>query len=267
MNKNFFVFSILFLLPLFIIGCGKGKGQRENIASVNDTPISLAEFQKEVSILSKRNPAFKITPQALEEQLITIIDKKILLQEAMKKGITEDERFVETIKTFWEQTLIRELVELKAGEWTDKLFVTEDEVERHYQMMQYMPVVKYARVKNKGQAEEIKGKMLKGLQVDGAETLGPLYIEDVGVGALINAFDMNAGETGVYETDEGYVVIQVVKKEKTAVPPLKDSYSRIKTFLLEQKKQNAMEKWLTEVKSSAKIQINAQMLKGIANEK
>ena len=260
-----YILSILFLLP--IAACEKNKLQGENIASVNDVGISLTEFQKDISILSKRNPAVKITPHTLEEQLNTVIDKKLLLQEAMKKGLTEDPRFAETIKTFWEQTLIRELMELKIKEWADRLFVTEDEIERHYQRMQYLPTVKLVEIKNKEQAKETKEKMLKGLKINGAESLGPLYLEDIRSDALLNAFDMNAGEANIYEGDSGYVVIHIIKKEKKPIPPLKDIYSRIKTFLLEQKKQKAMEEWLKNLKNSAKIQINTSLLKGLANGK
>lgn len=263
-NKNFFVFSF-FLLLLFITACERNKPHGENIASVNDVPIPLLEFQKEVSVLSKRSSAFKITPQTLEEQLNIIIDKKLLLQEARRKGLTEDPRFVQTIKTFWEQTLIKELVESKTREWADRLFVTEEEVEKHYQRMQYMPIVKFAKIKSLEQTKEAKEKMLKGLPVEGEEIIGPLFLEDIRSLALVNAFDMNAGEINVYETDGGYIIIQVINKNKTSVPPLKENYSRIKDFLLEQKKQNAMEDWLRDVKNSAKIEINSKLLKGLAD--
>lgn len=267
MQPKPYIFSIAFLLLLLVSACETSKPREENIASVNDAPIPVSEFQKEVSLISKRDPSFKITKQRLEEQLNTIIDKKLLIQEAMKRGLAEDPEFAETIKTFWEQTLIRELVEVKAKEWADRLFATEDEIERHYKRMQYMPVVKLVRAKNKEQAGELKAKLLKGLPLDDAETLGPLFIDDVRSEALLNAFDMNAGEAKAYESDGEYIVVQVIKKDKAAMPPLKDSYSRIKTFLIERKKQDAMEKWLKDVKDSAKININTKLLKEIADEK
>lgn len=267
MNRNYHTLFILFLLlPFFFTACGRSSQHQEAVASVNDAPVFLEEFQKEISLLSKRDPDFKITPQTLEGQLSTIIDKKLLLQEARNKGLTEDERFIETIKAFWEQTLIRGLVELKTREWGDKLFVTEDEIQKHYQRMQYMPVMKLAKVKDKGLAEEIKKKMMKGVKFDGEETIGPLFIEDVKSEALFKAFDMNIGEVNIYEDNGDYFVAHVVKREKISTPPLKAVYSRIKTFLLEQKRQTAMEEWLREVKGSAKININTQLLKEIDRE-
>lgn len=132
---------LLFILILFITACGGDKQKVEAIATVNDTPILLKDFQKEISIQSKRNPSFKITPQTLENHLDTTIDKKLMIQEAMKMGLSEREQFVETIKTFWEQTLIRELIDVKSKEWADKIFVTEEEIEKQYQRMEYPPPI------------------------------------------------------------------------------------------------------------------------------
>ncbi|MBI5048574.1 MAG: SurA N-terminal domain-containing protein [Deltaproteobacteria bacterium] len=266
MQKTLFALYMLFLSLSFITACGKDGSHKEKIASVNDTTISLEEFQKEVSILSRRNPTLKITPNALEEHLNAVIDKKLLLQEARKQGLTENPRFAETIKTFWEQTLIKELIDLKTREWAGRLFATEEEVNKHYQRMQYMPTVRLAKAKNKEQAVAIKEKMLKKLPVAGEDTVGPLFIEDVGSSALLNAFDMDAGEIMAYETDGGYIVISVVKSEKTELPTLKESYDHIKEYIVEQKKQGILEEWLKNVKGAAKIQINAGMLKGLANE-
>src|SRR3972149_4934036 len=217
----------IFLFCLFLLAvtsCERGGSPGENIAVVNDTPISLSEFQKEVSILSKRNPAFKATPQTLEEQLNTIIDKKLLLQEARSLGLAEDERFIETIKTFWEQTLIKELLELKAREWADRLFVTEEEINRQYQRMRRIPFVRLVRAGDKKQAGEIKGKMLKGVRVKGEEAFGPLFVEDVRSDALLHAFDMAAGEAEIYEDNGGGGVLYCFKTKNAGRPPPQEGY-------------------------------------------
>lgn len=268
MNKKYLIFANIFFFLLFLaIACERNGKKQEVIASVNDSNIYLIEFQKEISILSKRNPAFKITPQIVEEQLNTAIDKKLMLQEAMEKGLIEDQRFVETIKTFWEQTLIRELIESKSKEWAGRLFVTEEEIKTHYQRMQYMPVIRIAKSKDKEQAENIKEKIIKRLKVDNEETIGPLLIEDVRSEAILHAFDMSDGTTDLYEANGEYIVMQIIKKDKVSVPPFKDSYERIKSILLEGKKQKAMEEWLKQIRNSSKITINTELLKGISYEK
>lgn len=267
MLKKYHLLFIALLPTLFFYACEKNKPQKEvPVASVNDAPISLPEFRKEVSVLSKRDPSLKITEQTLMEEINTLIDRKILLQEAMKQGLAEDPRFVETIKIFWEQTLIRELIALKTKEWADTIFVTEEEINAHYRRMQFVPFIKLAKAETKEQAGKIKQKMAKGLPVDGEEPVGQIYPEDVRSDALLHAFDMNVGETNIFEADGKYMVVRVIKKDKASPPPLKEAYANIKKFLLEKKKQDAVEKWLKQARSASKIEINNSLLKGLAHE-
>lgn len=144
MNKQLIgiskLFSSLLLLAIILApvlsGCSKESNDREKvIASVNKEQISLKEFQREIALRSKQNPHYKVTPQTVKEQLDTVIDRKIMIQEAMKNGLANNEDFVRTIQTFWEQTLIRELIAAKNHEWEDRLFVTEQEIQDFYSRM------------------------------------------------------------------------------------------------------------------------------------
>ncbi|MEK6582209.1 MAG: hypothetical protein AABZ25_07470, partial [Nitrospirota bacterium] len=85
--------------------------------------------------------------------------------------------------------------------------------------------------------------------------------------ALQNAFDMNSGEAKSFDSDGEYLVIYVVKNEKTALRPLKDLHDHIKESLLEQKKQKTMTDWMEELKKSSKININAKLLKAVSDGK
>lgn len=128
------VILLILLVPVSIsCGGGKQKQDKDAVATVNGASVSLPEFQKELAIYAGRNPDFKLTAGAVEEQLNMFIDKQLMIQEAMKMGLAEDERFHETIKRFWEQTLIRELIDAKSREWGGRLIVTEDEILAYYQ--------------------------------------------------------------------------------------------------------------------------------------
>lgn len=266
MNANRYFLCFVFLLALLISACKDKKEGQKIVATVNESPISLVELQKEVSAYSKRQPASKITPQALEEHLKTMIEKKLMIHEAMKRGLAEDERFVETIKTFWEQTLIRELINAKNKEWADRLFVTEDEIQKHYTRIQFRYTLKLAKAGTRELSERIRQKMLKGKHVDGEETIDSCFYEDIKPSPWLKAFDMNTGEVGVFDSDGEYVIVHVVRKEKIPIPPLKDMYGRIKESLLEQKKQKLMTDWIEEVKNTSKININTKLLKAAGNE-
>ncbi|HBO84793.1 MAG: hypothetical protein A2073_01145 [Deltaproteobacteria bacterium GWC2_42_11] len=257
---------IFLILTLLIISCEKKRQDAEVIATVNDAHILLKDFQKDVSAYSRHNPSFKITPDALEEYLKSMIDKKLMIQKAVEMGLSEDERFVETIKTFWEQTLIRELIDAKTKEWADRLFAAEDEIKKEYERMQYAPTIKIVRVKEKDKALIAAEKMKKGEMVDNEMVIGPLLSEDVKTDALYNVFEMDTGDSGVFQDKEGYIAIYVVKKDKVLTAPLKDIYSQIKSNIINRKRQKKMEEWLDEARKSSKIQINTQLLNRIANE-
>ena len=130
--KVLFVILSVILIPV-IASCGVPKQHKDAVATVNGAPVPMQEFQKELAIYANRNPDFKLNAGSVEEHLNMVIDKQLMIQEAMKMGLAEDERFLETIKRFWEQTLIRELIDAKSSEWRDKLFVTEDEILGYYQ--------------------------------------------------------------------------------------------------------------------------------------
>jgi hypothetical protein len=258
----------LFLIPILLLtACEGNKQDKEAIATVNNTPILLEDFQKEVSLYSKRQPSTRITSQTVEDHLKTMIEKQLLIQEATKRGLAEDKRFVETIKTFWEQTLIRELINAKNKEWEDRLFVSEDEIQKQYRRMQYMPSVRIAKARTREIAEDQRLKMLKGEHIEGEKIIGPLFYEDVRSPVLQNAFDMDIGEAKLFDGDGEYIVINLMKKEKITAAPLKDVYERIKESILEQKKQKALEEWLEAVKRSSNISINTKLLTEITHEK
>jgi len=189
-----------------------------------------------------------------------------MIHEAMKKGLAEDERFVETIKKFWEQTLIKELMNAKNKEWADRLYVTEDEIQKQYQRMQRKITAKVAKTKNRELAEEIRQKMLKGERVEGEETIGPCFYEDVTPSYLQKAFNMHSGEVEIVNNDSEYIIIKVLKKENVTIPSLKDMYGRIKESLLEQKKQKVLLEWIEDLKKSSKISINNKLLTEASRE-
>ncbi len=99
---------------------------------MNKELILLKDFQREIAIKSKQNPSYKVTPHSVQEQMDTVIDRKLMIQEAMKMGLAGNEDFIRTIQSFWEQTLIRELIEKKSSDWEDQLFVTDHEVREFY---------------------------------------------------------------------------------------------------------------------------------------
>ena len=116
--KNRIEFFIVLTLSIFLLinfGCAK-KPQGKVIATINGDPIYVKDLNREIALSFRRNPMFRISPQTLENQLNILIDRRLLIQEARKKNLDRTDRFVNTIKAFWEQTLIRDLMAYKNKE-------------------------------------------------------------------------------------------------------------------------------------------------------
>lgn len=228
---------------MLITACSRKTDQHEEIATVNDTPILLNEFQKEVALASQRDPTLKINRKSIENLLESMIKKRLMIQEAVKMGLSEDEHFRETIKTFWEQTLIRQLINAKTKEWPEILFVNEAEIKQHYERMRHKLIIRMVNAETAEGAEDIKREMLNGKKMAGEEIIGPFLIDNIQLDSfladsLYHTFDLSVGEAKIFKVAEGYVIIQIIKKEAVSIPPLAEIGNQIKSYLLEQKKTN-----------------------------
>lgn len=252
---------------IFLTACSSNQQEKDIVAQINDISIPTSELKKEITRYANQNPGLRITSRAVNERLRTLIEQKLMIQEAVKKGITKEERFVEAIKTFWVQTLIRDLIEAKNKEWGEKLFVTDGEIRKEYERMMCCPRICAVRAGSKLNADEIAKKMREGKHPEGEEILGPLFYDDIKGTPLANAFDMKTGEIKVIPTkEEEHIVLAIIERKTITLPPLKAIYNDIKDSVLIQKKQKALMEWIEGVNKSAKITINEKKLKEIANE-
>ena len=238
---------------MLLFSCSAGKEDKgEEVASVNGAPIYMREFMKEVKMTSRREPGVKLTEERLEEILHTMVDKKLLIDEAVKAGLSQDEHFLESIKSFWEQTLIRELIDKKNREWADKLIVTDDEVRQRHLLMQNKITLRVIKTHDMKGAEAA----LSELAVRGV-LMGPFFIEDIRPkDPLFAAFGMEVGEKGSGGSGDDFYAYEVVKKEPSGAPVLEGVYEALRTSLLEEKKERVLEDWLEARKKAAAIKVN-----------
>jgi hypothetical protein len=266
MKKHIFIICLFLSAAFTFSACSSSKQEREIIGTVNKAPIYKADLEREVARFTSQNPQLAVNSSIVEERLNILIEKKLMIQEAVKKGITKDPRFIETIKTFWEQTLIRELLSAKSKEWAERLFITEGEIQKEYQRMPYRLRLSVVKAETKQAADEIMKATRSGKHPVGEETVGPFFYEDVKNSPFAGAFDMKVGEVKALEADGKYIVIRITDKESTQVPALKESHNRIQESILVQKKQKELAEWIKAVKKSAQIDIDSKKLRDVAHE-
>jgi hypothetical protein len=259
---------IRYLVPLAalaLLACSGGTTAHDKVvATVNGAHITTAELQQEAADYGKNNP---VTRHTVDDQLHLMIEHKLLIQEAIKMGISEKKEFAETIKVFWEQTITRNLMEAKSEELSGKIFVTDQEIENEYGRMKFHPRIRAVRgARTKQAADAIVSQMQSGKNVIGEEILGPLLYEDVKGSPLANAFDMKVGQIGAFAADGEHIVICVTDRESIPLSPLKELEKRIRESILVQKRQKAMAEWIATVKNKANIQIDEKELRRIGHE-
>jgi hypothetical protein len=275
MMKKALIRCLVPLVVLAMLACGKTDVEKEKVvATVNSTPITMTELLRELEHYGKVNP---VSNQVVDErrrqlmladQLQQMIEHKLLIQEAVKLGLNEDKKFVQTIKVFWEQTIIRNLIEAKTEQLSGKIFITDQETTTEYERMKSRPRIRAVRgLRTEQDADEIVRQMQSGKRLSSEEIIGPLFYDDVKGSLLANAFDMKAGQIKKFHAGDEHIVIYVTDQEVIQLPPLKEVSKRIKESILAQKKQKALADWIATVKKSASIQINEKQLEGISHEK
>lgn len=163
MNKRFFY--VLFFLSLNLFSCSQEKAEEGKIlARINDYNLTLEEFQHQLAAELELDRDFKLTKEAKKEFLEELIRKEILIQEAKRLQLDRKEKFTKAIERYWESTLIRDLMELKGKEITQRTLISQEETEAYYKEMQKseekLPPLKEIQEKITKQLKEKKKTMI-----------------------------------------------------------------------------------------------------------
>ncbi len=122
------------LLSLVVMGCGPQPNKPVDVVlTVNDYTITKNEFDDGFaqSAFSDREDKVK----ARSEYLDNLINQKLILLDAQKKGIDKDQAFLKSIERFWEQSLMTAALGIKTQEITKSLVVSDVELRRFYESM------------------------------------------------------------------------------------------------------------------------------------
>jgi parvulin-like peptidyl-prolyl isomerase len=139
------------ILSLHILGCSSGTtvDDLENpVIQVNGRIITLEEFNDQLKFSVYADPELEMTDQVTREFIDYLIQKELMIQEAAKLQLDRKKAFVMTIQKYWESTLIRQLLDLKAEELKKQVSVTDDEAARYYEENKLFFDAPYDQVKD-----------------------------------------------------------------------------------------------------------------------
>jgi len=109
--KNLFILFAVIAIAATAGCCRKECHKDEVIAKINNYEVTAGDIRDEA----------RLTAKSKESVLDEIITKKILLQEAQKKNLDKDKGFMKEIERYWEQALLKLLINRKIEEFAKTL--------------------------------------------------------------------------------------------------------------------------------------------------
>ncbi|MCM8793571.1 MAG: SurA N-terminal domain-containing protein [Candidatus Omnitrophica bacterium] len=121
-----YLIIVVFLFLFF--GCTK-RNPDKLVIKINNFQMTAKEFEEEfreagASILGPNNQK--------EKFLENLVNRKLILQEAENLGLNKDKEFLKSIERFYEQMLLKAVLDKKSNEFASKTQVNEQEIEAYY---------------------------------------------------------------------------------------------------------------------------------------
>jgi hypothetical protein len=209
------------------------------VLSINNRIISKAELAK----MMESKPH-----QMTREMFIeSIIDKQLLIQEAVNNNINKEESFRRSVENFYEQSLINVLLDRKFKSLI--VDVTNDEIARYEELMQSrlsLTKMIYPSLEDVQNFSHATIKRIESNFIDLSEHL-KFIVLNLGKGQLSKAEITDFG-VSIYRLDE----IQKIKK-----PGIGDfeefDIKRVSLYIQDKKKEALMKKWIDKIRENAEI--------------
>ena len=120
--------AIIVLSFLFTIyGCAPKDKTAVKIGSIE---ITQKEFE---TAFKKSSNSINPAKESRKQFLQALISRKLILKEAEKMGLDKDQEFLDSVQIFWEQSLLRLMLNEKIKELSAPIMVTEPEVRAYYE--------------------------------------------------------------------------------------------------------------------------------------
>jgi hypothetical protein len=261
-SSGLWTLAALFL-SLMLAACLPGEGPDEEgdgheLARINDYVLTTKDFRTLLCAQGERTPGAVWDVAARRRQLEAVVDRELLIQEAVRQGLGRDPKFVETMERFWEQTLIKTLLERTSGEIEKGVVVTEEEVQALYAGLGKEVALSLkafdeedaalAWSLGEGPAADTERALLSELSPPVRKALGPSPKADGGC---------------IIREDGGWLAYRIVEVLNVDPPPYQEAREGLYERLLGEKREEALDAWLASLRERALIEINEEALRAM----
>lgn len=128
-------FLLILVVLFFLQACSETQDQEDVLARINDYELTLSEFETALQDELEMASEYKLTQAGKKDFLSSLLRREVLIQEARKRELDQQEEFVRTIERYWESTLIRNLMQQQGKAIADRVVVTEEEIRDRYERL------------------------------------------------------------------------------------------------------------------------------------
>lgn len=205
--------------------------------SINDRIISRAEFER--FLIEK--PTYMTQDQFIK----SVIEKQLLIQEALKNNINNKKIFQNSVQNFYEQCLIKCLLDQKQGSFV--VDVSMDEIARYKACLGNIFVI-----------TKMVYPSMKDMQ---DKTNGYIHTFEAKFSNLSDdlkyiMLNLNSGEVSKPMTMDFGVVrytLEQIRKQQELNTIEKFDIERVSLFLADNKKEALMGEWMDKIRNTAEI--------------
>ena len=121
---------VAFICFLSVLNLCCSPGPDKTAISIGNIKFSADEFNK-----AFRQSIYADSPTKENRKLFleTFINRKLILKEAASQNMDKDPRFLESIQIFWEQSLMKLILDKKIKELSSQTRLTEQEINNYYE--------------------------------------------------------------------------------------------------------------------------------------
>ncbi len=206
---------------------------------INDRHISKQELERLVEAGSKDSYH---TADVVE----SIITNQLLIQEAARQGINEEESFRQSIQNYYEQSLVKVLIDRKYKSFNPEISHAMITKYQHYTLK----ILYFTKSIYKSLDDIAKGKIesSQAVKEEFINLSGPLQF---------TLLLLDTGQTSpAVETEKGYVTYRLDKLDTSpAQDKAEQDTQSIKRFLIDQKKRILFDNWMDDLRKNADIEI------------
>lgn len=246
---------------LLILSCDSSPAKpRTWVAKVGNHHVTDEEFHAYLDQQCRRNPALRLTPTKNRELLGKYLEKCLLVSEAERLGLNRESEVVQDLREMREQILVKHLFIRKAAEVSGKITVTEEEIKKYYADLGQEIHFHYLPIGDPEQGKEILARWANNQAPAGLVDSGWAKLANLGGPWKEQLRRLDLQKPQIVRIDSQWVLVQVMEKRSAPTLPLDQARSEIIQELADQKKKELLEKWVTELKESAGIEINPAQL-------